>query len=333
MVGVGPGAAGAGSTGSGWSTWSRRGRALRLVTLLAVAVVVARLAAPTVLRWLPLPGAGVPPGWAVVLCDVGQGDALVLRTGADRAVLVDTGPAPDAVDRCLRRLAVRHLDLVVITHFHADHAFGLPGALRGRDVGAVWVSPLGEPAANAEAVRRWAGERGVRPVQAWAGAQGSAGRDGWTARWRVLEPWEPPVAASDAGAADGSSVNESSVALVFDLGGPAGRLRLLDLGDLETERQDGLAARLGSGGETLGGPVDVVKVAHHGSSRQSAALYAASGARLGLIGVGAGNDYGHPAAAALSMLARDGIRAARTDLGGDLAIEPCAAGLRLTQTR
>lgn len=297
-----------------------------------VAVLVAALAG-----WLMSPladgvlrGRGIPSGWLVVMCDVGQGDALVLRSGADRGVLVDTGPRAGPVDRCLRRIGVRHLDLMVVTHLHADHASGLPGALHGRDVAQVWVSPLQEPSGTAEAVRRWSAAGGVRPVVAWAGATGQSGRDGWTVRWRVLEPRLPPTAGGDMSAADGTAVNESSIAALFEVQGPAGGVRLLDLGDLETGRQEGLARRLHSGGDTVGGAVDVVKVSHHGSSRQSPALYQASGARLGLIGVGAGNDYGHPSAGALAMLAGAGIRVARTDTSGDLVVERRPDGLRIT---
>lgn len=280
-----------------------------------------------------LPGRGIPRGWSVAMCDVGQGDALVVRSGRDRAVLLDAGPQPDLVDRCLRRLGVRHLDLVVVTHLHADHAFGLPGALRGRDVAAVWVSPLPEPRGNAEAVRRWVAAAGLRPVAAWAGAEDGSGRDGWTVRWRVLEPRVPPTSAGDLSAADGTSVNESSVAVLLEAAGPGGTVRVLDLGDLETDRQDGLAARLRTGGETMGGPVDLVKVSHHGSSRQSRSLYASSGARLGLIGVGADNDYGHPSTSALAMLSGTGTRVLRTDLSGDLVVERTSAGLRVTGSR
>jgi competence protein ComEC len=310
-----------------WTAWPVVG----VGTAVLVAAVVGWIVFPVAGRFLS--AGGLPAGWLVVMCDVGQGDAVVVRSGRDRAVLVDTGPQPDAVDRCLRRLGVRHLDLVVVTHLHADHAFGLPGALRGRDAAAVWVSPLQEPPGNAEAVRRWAAAGGLRPVQAWAGAEGGSGRDGWAVRWRVLEPRVPPTSAGDVSAADGAVVNESSVAMLMEVTGPAGAVRLLDLGDLETERQEGLAERLGTGGETLGGPVDVVKVSHHGSSRQSRTLYASSGARLGLVGVGAGNDYGHPSAAALAMLSGTGIRALRTDLSGDLVVERTPAGIRVTGTR
>ena len=68
-----------------------------------------------------------PPGWLFVACDVGQGDALVVGAGAGTAMVVDAGPDPTAVDGCLRRLGVRSVPLLVLTHLHADHVDGLAG--------------------------------------------------------------------------------------------------------------------------------------------------------------------------------------------------------------
>jgi competence protein ComEC len=70
-------------------------------------------------------GGGVAADWAVAACDVGQGTAVVLRSGQDAAVMVDVGPAGGGVDRCLDDLGVRRLDAVILTHFHQDHVGGL----------------------------------------------------------------------------------------------------------------------------------------------------------------------------------------------------------------
>ena len=102
-----------------------------------------------------------PPGWRLVACDVGQGDALALATGRDHtAVVVDAGPDPSAVDRCLRTLGVSSVPLLVLTHFHADHVAGLPGVLKGRSVGAIQTTTLEEPQGQAEFVRRTARQAG-----------------------------------------------------------------------------------------------------------------------------------------------------------------------------
>ena len=72
-----------------------------------------------------------------------------LRVAARQAVVVDSGPDPRAMDRCLDQLGVAAVPLLVLTHFHADHVDGLRGVWSGRTVGQVWVSPLAAPAYEA----------------------------------------------------------------------------------------------------------------------------------------------------------------------------------------
>src|SRR5690606_37617823 len=73
-----------------------------------------------------------PDGWRLVACDVGQGDGLVLRTGRNDAVVVDTGPEPEAIRRCLDRLGITRVPLLILTHLHADHEGGARGVLEHR---------------------------------------------------------------------------------------------------------------------------------------------------------------------------------------------------------
>jgi len=103
---------------------------------------------------------------------------------------------------------------------------------------------------------------------------------------------------------------------------------VLALGDLETDAQRALAASLQ---ETP--PVDVVKVAHHGSGKQFAPLYARFRPRVAVIGVGHDNDYGHPTRSALVMLDRLGVRVLRTDEQGDLAVTGPADRLAAVTSR
>jgi competence protein ComEC len=309
----------------------------RAVIAAAAGAVGLGLLAASRAAGLGLPGVspGLPGDWTVVMCDVGQGDATVLRTGPDRAVLVDTGPDPALVDGCLGRLGVHHLDLVLLTHFHADHVGGLEGALHGRDARRLLVSPFAAPADNAAAVRRAVTAERLPLAVAHVGDAGEAGTGVWRVRWRVLT-------ASAAGAGvtgpadggDGTVVNESSVAITAEVSGPGGALRAVLLGDLETQGQHALAERLRTGADTADGPVDVVKVAHHGSAKQDPLLYRLLAPRVGLVGVGAGNDYGHPAPGTLAMLASLGVRVLRTDTSGDLAVAASRDGaLRLAVTR
>ena len=132
-----------------------------------------------------------PDGWRVVVCDVGQGDAVVVRSGPGHAVLVDAGPDPPLVDGCLDRLGVDTLDAVVLTHFHADHVDGLEGAFRGRSVRQVLV----DPGPRTGDRRRRGRPARPRPRRARDGpARGRPGRPRRAARRRV-----EPVAADRGG--------------------------------------------------------------------------------------------------------------------------------------
>jgi competence protein ComEC len=62
--------------------------------------------------------------WQVAQCDVGQGDSLVINLGSHRAVVIDTGPDSAAEDKCLKALGIKHIPLLILSHFHADHVGG-----------------------------------------------------------------------------------------------------------------------------------------------------------------------------------------------------------------
>ncbi|WP_256343214.1 ComEC/Rec2 family competence protein [Streptomyces sp. MW-W600-10] len=253
-----------------------------------------------------------PPDWAFALCDVGQGDAMVLAAGEGTGVVVDAGPDPRAVDRCLRDLAVTRIPLVVLTHFHADHVRGLPGVLRGRAVGAIQTTGLQEPPEQAAFVRRTAAAARVPTVRAVAGEHRRAG----PVDWRVLWPRHGPGGAEAAA----SEPNDSSVTLRVRA---AGGLTLLLLGDLEPPAQRELLR-----GREGAGPVDVLKVAHHGSAFQDAGLLHGVRPRLALISCGADNPYGHPSARTVGALRAAGARVLRTDTDGPIAVTGTGKELR-----
>jgi len=251
-----------------------------------------------------------PPGWRLVMCDVGQGDALVLAAGPDAGIVVDAGPDPVRVDRCLRALGITKIPLVLLTHFHADHVAGLPGVLRGRSVGAIETTGFAEPADQAAFVRRLAAAHGLTMVRAVAGERRRAG----PLDWQVL--WPPPGPAPGP---DGP--NDASVTLLVRTGG----LTLLLLGDLEPAAQRALT-RSGAGAGLS--RVDVLKVAHHGSAYQDPGLLRRVAPRLALISAGAGNPYGHPAPRTMAALRAQGTAVLRTDRDGAIAVVSGGSGAR-----
>jgi ComEC/Rec2-related protein len=288
-------------------SWRRPG-VRRLVLVLVAAVVAGTLP----VRWLA--GGWPPAGTVVVACDVGQGDAIVLLDWDGSAVVVDTGPDPGAVDACLRRLKVVTVDAVVISHFHADHIDGLRGVLSGRAVGGVVVPTFTEPAS---------GRSEVRAVAAAFGLPVHAVNPGWTfsagdVHLRVLGPVRTMTGTR-------SDPNNNSLVLLAHVRGAS----ILLPGDAEVEQQRALQRTVD--GSSL--DVDILKVAHHGSSYQDKEFLAATDARIALVSAGADNPYGHPNPALLRDLARAGMCVMRTDQHGDVAVVMTERGLGVVTTR
>ncbi|MEP6597945.1 MAG: ComEC/Rec2 family competence protein [Actinomycetota bacterium] len=246
------------------------------------------------------------PGWLLVACDVGQGDALVLAAGPHSAVIVDAGPDPVTVDRCLRDLEVTDVALLIFTHDHLDHVGGLGGVLHGRKVQRIITGQLPEPLSGARLISEQASMRGVPVSGVSTGQQIEAGR----VRLDVLGPGAPFRGTR-------SDPNNSSVVLRATVGG----VRFLLPGDAEIDAQQSLLAAHADLG------ADVLKVPHHGSAYSDPNFLAAVHARLAVISVGRHNDYGHPSPLLLTALARLGVPVRRTDDDGDIAVAATAGGL------
>ncbi|HVQ88575.1 MAG TPA: ComEC/Rec2 family competence protein [Actinomycetes bacterium] len=252
------------------------------------------------------PGRWPPPGWLLVVCDVGQGDAIVVSAGHGSALVVDTGPDPVLVDRCLDQLDVDRIPLLVLTHDHADHVMGVPAVLDGRSVGTVLVSPLNEPVEQADLVAEWT--QGLNVVTAEVGQSGQIG----PIQWQVL--WPARVIRGE-----GSDPNNASVVLMVEVGG----VRVLLTGDVEPAAQRALTE---SGADLR---AEIIKVPHHGSPNQYPGFWQAVNPDLALVSVGIDNTYGHPDEELLQSLAAAGVTVGRTDIQGALAVVGTTGQLRL----
>lgn len=240
--------------------------------------------------------------WQVANCDIGQGDSMVINLGNHRGLVIDVGPDPVAEDRCLKALGINEIPLLILSHFHADHVAGLPGALKNRTVRQVWVSvnsaPLVESAMAQSALK------GVEMIKAVRGMSSKLGPLTIKVLWPTLSATsfvEMP--------GDGSQINNSSIATLIT----SDAFSIFAGGDIEPPVQEILVKDVD--------PVDIYKVSHHGSRYQDLAFMAALHPRLSIISVGAGNTYGHPAVQTLDALARLGSEVVRTDTDGAIAVQ------------
>lgn len=281
-----------------------------LVVPVAVVLVVALWRAPYHVGW-------PPASWQVVGCDVGQGDATVVQVTAEQAILIDTGPDPVALLACLDQLGVQAIPLLVLSHYHADHVGGLERLLGSRPIGRVLVSPVASPALTASAIGAELADRGIPVTVAGAGQELAVGE----ARWKTIAAglW----LGSGGTGAESSEENNSSVVGRVSVAG----LSVLVTGDIEPEGQRTIMA---AGGDVR---ANVLKVPHHGSSRQDEAFIKATGARIALIEVGLHNTYGHPSAKTVRLLEGLGMQVLRTDQQGAVAISTASGRWRITTLR
>jgi competence protein ComEC len=262
------------------------------------AAMLAAILAVGLLGWRLQPKHAPPPpqGLRIVMLDVGQGDGILLQTRAG-AVLVDEGPPEAAVAAQLRRLGVRRLAAMVVTHPHRDHVGGAAAVIDSLPVGFV-LDPL-EPTDSPDegALEREAAAQHVPIVPARVGSSYSLG----ALRIRVLWP--------DGSGLAGEDPHEHGVVLLASYG----QFDALLTGDSESPVSLPLHPP----------EVELLKVAHHGSSDEGLGdLLRLVRPRIALISVGEGNDYGHPAPSTLSVLTGfPGLAVYRTDEDGRITVE------------
>jgi competence protein ComEC len=283
--------------------WARRRRGAatpRRGVQLALIATAATVAFAALGGGSPPEAADPAPGLKIVVLDVGQGDAILLDPLDGDPILVDGGPPGEDLGEHLESEGVSSLAAAVVTHDQSDHVGGIDELLYdGLPIHRLIYS---RPAPDFLRAAR------IAHVPAQYVAEGSELRSG---SLRLEVAW-PPRAALEAPAAD---PNQAAVVLVA---------RWHSFSMLLTADAEAEAVPLDPG------PIDVLKVAHHGSEDAGLdALLDRTMPRLAVVSVGADNPYGHPTPQTLATLAEHRVPTLRTDVSGDVTLEVDRGGWRV----
>ncbi len=269
-----------------------------------VIVGVAALAVMAVFPAIPLSPTGKVE---LHVLDVGQGDAILLRTDAGRWILFDAGPAwrgGDAGRSTVLPYILRRggaLEAFVLSHPHTDHVGGAASVLTAMRPAAYWDAAFA----------------GVSDAYSYSLA--AARKQG--IEWHRVHPGDSllidgvslkflaPDSAWTVGLKDPNLASTIAIARF-------GMVRFLLVGDAERAEEDWL---LEQHRDEL--RADVLKVGHHGSATSSSdAFLAVVHPEVAVISVGAGNKYGHPSVDVLRALSRVGAEVLRTDEAGTVIV-------------
>ncbi|HWR39384.1 MAG TPA: ComEC/Rec2 family competence protein [Patescibacteria group bacterium] len=247
------------------------------------------------------PGSGV----TVKILDVGQGDAILIRT-PEQVTLIDTGdvPARDKLVSLLKQQGISSIDQVIITHPHSDHLGGMAAVIDNFTVKKVYDS--GQPATTA-LYRNYLNQLQKKNIPFQVVRVGDPDINiGTGVQLKVFGPQKTLMTGSE------SDLNNNSVVVRLSYGA----FSVLLMGDAEKETE---AVMLKNDADGL--KSTLLKVGHHGSnSSTSLPFLTAVSPEAALICVGANNDYHHPHPSIVKRLEQKKVPVFRTDLNGTITI-------------
>ena len=239
----------------------------------------------------------------VYFFDVGQGDSEYIKTPDGKDILIDGGPD----DKVLNGLGKvmdfgdRKIDLVVLTHPHADHLTGLLEVVKRYEIGEVWESGVEYPSNTYDAWKAEIQNKNISDkfVTSYDEKDFGSGK----IKFKVLYP----LSSEKNKTID--NLNNSSVVTVLE----DNRFSVLFMGDLEKSGQSQIINNLKN--------YTVLKVAHHGSENGiSEDLLKVIRSAIAVISVGANNKFGHPAKTTIDLLKSYIVQIYRTDQNGTITI-------------
>lgn len=239
----------------------------------------------------------------VAVCDVGQGDGIIIRTPDHRYVIIDSGTNDFKIAGCIERIIPpwkRFLDAWVLTHAHGDHYGGFSIIGRRFEIGAYISSGI----PDTDVWDTWELKNGLSDIECVAGAAPCADAlpDEFVS-WKILYPFE------DISEQRISDINDTSVVIEMRYGAHS----FLFTGDITTEVESELIDTLDV--------VTVLKVGHHGSKTSSShAFVQKTRPVIAIVSAGAHSAHGHPHPAVVERLKSAGAHVSETSVEGDICV-------------
>ncbi len=241
----------------------------------------------------------------VVFCDVGQGDAILIITPNNKHILNDGGPDQKVIDCLSRHMPFweRGIDLLILTHPHADHFFGMFEILQRYRVYAFATEDLNNKTQSYQELLHLLKEKQVSQVRVLAGDVWNVG----DVHVQVVGPTESYLNQTSPGGTIGESKEFASVITHLTYG----NFSVLLTGDSQ-------ASGLENALDMIGSDVTVLQSPHHGSKTAlNTSVLQALAPRVAVISVGV-NKYGHPSPEILELYKTNNIPYHRTDKEGDV---------------
>ncbi len=284
-------------------------RSFHLVALLSIALGFTAAPPSSRAQWPWSRSSG--PSVVVQVLDIGQGDAILVRSPEGKTALIDAGPSRDGALNALKRAGVQRLDIVALSHHHSDHYGGMDEVIRAMKPRYFLASHSGHTTETYLKLLKTVQSQGVTAIQP-------------SSRARKIELGSVELTIFPQAPEDKKEENNNSICLRLKYG----RFSVLFPGDGETsERHWWLQHE-----PELVRDCTILKLAHHGSRNGTDATWLkAVRPELAVASMGAGNDYGHPHPETVSLLRRSGIPFLRTDRLGTISIESDGSDWRVVR--
>lgn len=231
--------------------------------------------------------------------DVGQADASLIRLPNGKTILIDAGESDggEMILNFLKEQEISKIDYLVATHPHSDHIGGMRKVVEGTKIGKVYMPEVETNTTTYEKLLLAIAEKGRTVRNAKAGAV-LFNEEGMRAEFVSPLPGE----------AKADDLNNASACLKLTYG----KTSFLFMGDAEIPAEDKI---------TMDVKADVIKVGHHGSDTSSGMGFVNRvQAKIAVISVGKGNDYGHPMASVINRWKKSGAEVWRTDRSGTVYV-------------